>query len=335
MEQLWRLAEEPVLCFDGDAAGQRAASRAMDRALPLLKPGRSFRFAIVSGGKDPDDVLREQGPAALKAQLAETTPFVELLFKREQEEAEPLDTPERRAGLKVRLRKLAATIADPDLAQAYRQALLDRFEALWPLAKPASTASDAGRALAGRRWDKPRTKAGATVEAKAAAQRLADAPRPISAAVAQALLLDPRLVEDRIELLDAQGFCDAELDRLAHEIVKVRFEVDVLDADELERRLKARGFEPVLSRVAEAARRSGAPFLADDTLGRARDLWSQAFDLLVRIAAVERALAAAKSDIATEEDFEAFKNLKNERDALQRAIRSGAVWDETAAASPV
>ena len=64
----------------------------MDRALPLLKPGRSFQFAIVEGGKDPDDVLREQGPAALKAQLAETTPFVEALFIRERD-AEPLDTP--------------------------------------------------------------------------------------------------------------------------------------------------------------------------------------------------------------------------------------------------
>ncbi|PHY12784.1 DNA primase, partial [Caulobacter sp. B11] len=85
MEVLWRLHPEPTLCFDGDKAGQRAASRAIDRALPLLKPGRSFRFALVTGGKDPDDVLREQGPAALKAQLSQTTPFVEQLFVRERD----------------------------------------------------------------------------------------------------------------------------------------------------------------------------------------------------------------------------------------------------------
>ncbi|MDI1363374.1 MAG: DNA primase, partial [bacterium] len=89
MEVLWRLHPEPTLCFDGDKAGQRAASRAMDRALPLLKPGRSFRFSLVSGGKDPDDVLREQGPAALRAQLAATTPFVEQLWNRERD-LEPL-----------------------------------------------------------------------------------------------------------------------------------------------------------------------------------------------------------------------------------------------------
>jgi DNA primase len=84
MEVLWRLHPEPTLCFDGDGAGRRAASRAIDRALPLLKPGKSFRFAIVTGGKDPDDVLREQGPVALRAQLAQTTPLrSDALFVRE------------------------------------------------------------------------------------------------------------------------------------------------------------------------------------------------------------------------------------------------------------
>ena len=123
MEVLWRVAAEPVLCFDGDQAGQRAASRVIDRGLPLLKAGRTFRFAWVSGGKDPDDVLREQGAAALKSQLAKTTPFVEVLFTRERDH-EPLDTPERRAGLMSRLLAAAAAIEDADLSQAYREDLL-------------------------------------------------------------------------------------------------------------------------------------------------------------------------------------------------------------------
>src|SRR4029453_11235976 len=123
MEMLWRHHPEPTLSFDGDRAGRQAAARTMDRALPLLKPGKSFKFAIVEGGKDPDEVLREQGPAALKSQLARTTPFVEALFIRERD-AEPLDTPERRTSLKARLRKLAATIADADLSAAYKEDLL-------------------------------------------------------------------------------------------------------------------------------------------------------------------------------------------------------------------
>ena len=130
MEMLWRLHPEPTLCFDGDRAGLRAASRAIDRALPLLKAGKSFRFALVTGGKDPDDVLREQGAAALKAQLAAATPFVDALFTRERD-AQALDTPERRAGLKQRLRAAAKAIGDGDLALGYRDALLARFDQLF------------------------------------------------------------------------------------------------------------------------------------------------------------------------------------------------------------
>jgi DNA primase len=130
MAVLWRLHPEPTLSFDGDGAGQRAANRTLDRALPLLKPGRTFRFAVVKGGKDPDEVLREQGAAALKSQLHDTQPFIEVLFARELQAAQPLDTPERRTALKVRLRTLAAAIADAELSQSYRKALLGRFEAL-------------------------------------------------------------------------------------------------------------------------------------------------------------------------------------------------------------
>ena len=118
MEVLWRHHAEPTLCFDGDRAGRQAAARVMDRAVPLLKAGRSFRFAMVEGGKDPDEVLREHGAAALKSQLSRTTPFAEALFLRERD-VEALDTPERRTALKVRLRKLADDYDPTDRDRAY------------------------------------------------------------------------------------------------------------------------------------------------------------------------------------------------------------------------
>ena len=129
MDLLWRMHPEPTLCFDGDKAGLRAAHRAIDRALPKLRSGHSFRFALLAGGQDPDDVLREKGALALKDQLHQTRPFVEVLFLRERD-TEPLDTPERRAGLKGRLRNAASAIADRDLADQYRGELLRRFDAL-------------------------------------------------------------------------------------------------------------------------------------------------------------------------------------------------------------
>lgn len=129
MELLWRQHGEPTLAFDGDDAGRRAEARALDRALPLLKPGRSFRFVRLPGGKDPDDVFGEQGFEALRRQLAATRPFVTVLFEREQA-IEPLDTPERRTGFKARLRKAATAIVDAELSQLYRSELLERWRQL-------------------------------------------------------------------------------------------------------------------------------------------------------------------------------------------------------------
>ena len=132
MERLWRVSAEPVLCFDGDAAGLRAAYRSIERSLPLLKSGRSFRFALLDAGQDPDDILRDKGAPALRQALSNVRPFIEVLFRREAE-AEPLDTPERKAGLKGRLRQAASAIQDKDLAEHYRRALFERFDALFPL----------------------------------------------------------------------------------------------------------------------------------------------------------------------------------------------------------
>lgn len=330
MELLWRLHPEPTLAMDADAAGLRAAARTMDRALPLLKPGRSFRFALISGGKDPDEVLREQGAAALKDQLAQTKPFVEALFERERD-LEPLETPERRAGLKVRLRKLAATIADPDLSQSYREDLLSRYEGLWRLERPAFTASEAGRALRSRRGDGPRAPSGATSEAKAAARRLAHTLRPLAAAVAKALLDDPDRMEEQIETLEVQGFGDTDLSEIAREIIRARIQAAALDSKALERHLAAQGYDQLLKEISSAAAKSGAPFLDPGLpLDVARFQWSQALEVLTRMAALERAVAAAKADLTSEVDMSAFMQLKSERDALRRAIKTGTVWDEAA-----
>jgi DNA primase len=335
MDVLWRLHHEPTLSFDGDSAGRRAANTAMDRALPLIKPGRSFRFAIVVGGKDPDDVLREQGPAALKAQLSDTTPFVEQLFHRERD-LEPLDTPERRAGLKVRLRKLAASIADPDLAQAYREDLLGRYEQLWPTSRPVFTVGAAAREMSRRRWDgKGRAVGpiGPNAETKAQVSRMRNAPRPLSAALALAALQDPHVLDDKVEQLSVRGFCDDRLSSLANELVEFRFESDAVDAISVRRRLESRGFgEDVFTQLAHTARAAGAAFLATDIEpARARRLWSMAFDLLVKLETLERAVEGAKQDLARDNDSSTFMRLKTERDLLKRLVDSGGWTDEAEA----
>jgi DNA primase len=326
LEALWRHHPEPTLCFDGDRAGRQAAARAIDRALPLLKAGRSLRFAIVEGGKDPDDVLREQGPAALKAQLARTTPFVEALFRRERDDAEPLDTPERKTALKVRLRKLAATIADGDLAGAYKEDLLARYEALWPTRQPVYTVGAAGRELSRARWDKRKpVLAGATTQGMDAAQRLRHAPKALSAALAIAAGRDPSVIDESIERVGSHGFGDAKLDGLAHELVRLRYETDHLEMEALQRRLLASGItREDLERVEHDAGRAGvaAPFLKESG-ERARELWRQAFDLMMQLEALERAVEAALQDISRDPStLNALGPLKAERDHLRRLINS-------------
>ena len=83
---LWAMAGEPILCFDGDGAGRRAAFRAIETALPLIGPGKSLRFALLPEGQDPDDLIRATGPAAMAAHLKDARPLADMLFMRETDE---------------------------------------------------------------------------------------------------------------------------------------------------------------------------------------------------------------------------------------------------------
>ncbi len=128
---LWRAGPEPVLCFDGDTAGLRAANRSIERALPFLEPGRSLFFCLLSDGMDPDDLIRQSGPEAMKQALDGALPLVEVLWRRERD-AEAMDTPERQAGLESRLMQAAAQIKDPVVKAAYERDLKSRMrDHLW------------------------------------------------------------------------------------------------------------------------------------------------------------------------------------------------------------
>jgi DNA primase len=128
IEMAWRLVETPVLCFDGDAAGTRAAMRAAVRALPLLRPSHSLRIVRLPAGLDPDDLIRREGVETLRALLSAPISLVDLLWEHERD-AVPLETPEDKAGLKARLLGHVETIADEDIRALYRKDLLDRFSA--------------------------------------------------------------------------------------------------------------------------------------------------------------------------------------------------------------
>ncbi|OYW09908.1 MAG: DNA primase, partial [Rhodospirillales bacterium 12-71-4] len=126
MEERWRLTPEPILCFDGDAAGGRAAARAAEAALPLLSTERSLKLATLPPGEDPDTLVMRRGPAAFTAVLEGARSLSAALYGL-LAEGRPVATPEQRAALRHRLAEVAATIPDKTLAAEYRSALLDRF----------------------------------------------------------------------------------------------------------------------------------------------------------------------------------------------------------------
>ncbi len=153
---LWRMSDEPILCFDGDAAGQKAAYRAIDTALPLLEPGHSLRFAFLTGGLDPDDLIRQQGPEAMRDVLDKAQPLADVLWQREWAVSD-WSTPERRAGLEKKLRQLVTEIKDTSVRAHYGQVLRARLDAAWNIPNAQDATQPAGRSFGnrsrnGRKW---------------------------------------------------------------------------------------------------------------------------------------------------------------------------------------
>ena len=255
--ELWRLAPEPVLCFDGDAAGQRAAARAAVRALPLLAPGKSLRFVTLPGGQDPDDLVRQpDGAATFRALLADAAPLSDVLWSTEVARA-PLDTPERRADFKARVRDHLRRIADRDVQHFYAAEFKEREARLFEGAVPAAPTMGRGR-WRGRpnpdiervertRKDRPRT--------LGSLERGVD--RLEAGGLLGTLIRHPALIEEFHEDLAQITFSDEALDRLRAEIVNTPVG-EGLDQTGLEHHLAARGFGETLAKVFSIKRLASA-----------------------------------------------------------------------------
>lgn len=124
---LWKMADEPILCFDGDRAGQKAAYRAADLALPFLAPGKSLRFALLPEGQDPDDLVRTSGRGAIEEVIAAARPLADMLWSRELEGGN-FATPERRAALEARIKELSNGIRDEVVRRYYRDDFVERLQ---------------------------------------------------------------------------------------------------------------------------------------------------------------------------------------------------------------
>jgi DNA primase len=213
---LWAMAGEPILCFDGDGAGRRAAFRAIEMALPLIGAGKSLRFALLPEGQDPDDLVRLGGPAAMEERLKRALPFADMLFIRETDGG-LFDTPEQRAGLERRLGEAVGKIADEPLRRHYQADVKRRLAAFFGVEHQRLAASDNGarRAFSPGRGgpfsSRPRVGlAGAPLPPQSKLGRKTGAPAREIMILAIALG-HPSLLERHCEELAAAEFTDAGL----------------------------------------------------------------------------------------------------------------------------
>jgi len=251
---LWRLAPEPILCFDGDAAGIKAAERAAERALPILKPGFSLRFAWMPPGEDPDSLARKAGAGAVRAVLDAAEPLVEMVWKMTAS-GRLLNTPERRSGFKRDLLALAGRINDRAVQEAYRDDLRARLNALYG-GRPGGMgagAAMAGGAGAGARTSGRfrRTADGATfgmdpggIGAGGMGLRrgLAGLQRKPYEIILAAVLHHPELLHRHGEQLAMLSFPAGELDKLRTAIIDHAARDPQLDTEHLKNHLREKGF---------------------------------------------------------------------------------------------
>ncbi len=294
---LWRLCAEPILCFDGDNAGIRAAMRAADRALPLLEPGHSFRFAILPAGQDPDDLVRSQGRQAMEEVLAAALPLADILWRKETE-GRPLDTPERRAALEAALFGLANQIRNPAVQNHYRDHFRSRLRTLF--APPPRTWSPRGR---------PGFPNGRPQQQEGFRGPVASSQGRTEKALLAAVLAHPWLLEEHGEAFAALAFPPGPLDSLKSRILEEASRHPGLDGEAFATHLRQRGLGAQLDLVTGEAGRILEPFARSETPpDKVERGWWQAVQRY-RLAELEQELAAAEAELANNTNPEAWQRF--------------------------
>ena len=294
---LWRMADEPILCFDGDTAGRRAAYRAVDLALPQLRPGKSLSFAMLPDGQDPDDLVRAGGRGAMSDVLASARPLADVLWTRETESGR-FDTPERRAGLEAQLAQVIAAIPDA-VRKYYRQDFDGRLRELFV---PAAAIHSRGSP-----YPKQSRQAGRSPLAPApvvASPRLSASPivrgsravlQPREALILLAIVNHPWLLEGHAEELADIEFLHPDADRLRRELLAVAAGRGPTEPDVLRQTLQERNLGSMLAKVEVAlthsadwpARQGAAP---DDV----RQWWAHVVTLHRKSRTLNRELKEAE-----------------------------------------
>ena len=320
---LWRVAPEPILAFDGDEAGLRAARRASQLALPHLVPGQSLRFVFLPAGEDPDSFVRRNGAEPMRALIAKAQGLADVLWSGETE-GRDLTTPERRAGLEAELDRIVKAIRDPKIADYYRRDFNDRvfkaFKQRQPKGPPRRFDQRGTSLRRGRPSPYGRDSADLPQDSvSAAVKRSLHVVNALSAAkslnerrLLGLLICAPHLIERYSEALAWLTLDDPQLDRIRRELLNLAGSSIRLDKASVEGHLVREGVGALAERLQTHS------VLQSDLKGQADE------------EAREALLLRTRAQLA-DPDFSGVSDLKARRDqALQRYLDGGSNddWEE-------
>ena len=284
IEELWRLAPGPVLCFDGDEAGRRAAGRALDRLLPRLVPGKTARFVFLPEGEDPDSFVSLSGPEAFGRLVERATSVSEALWRRVAG-TQTIDSPEFALIVEKKIEDIVAQMAERSTQFYYRVFLKKRlFSVLWN--------------------KRDRTGKAKIIEMKSDAVPEENVSNAQKALVA-ALLNHPRLIREYGERLVEVNFVSSELERLLMDAILLHSHAEDIEPDVLKDLLRARDHEKTITNICSRKVYAVAPFAdpacAPDMLGIA---WKDALRRQNLISAAEELQQRLKRGLYREDDAE-------------------------------
>jgi DNA primase len=303
---LWKVVPEPILCFDGDNAGQKAAFRAAERAMPLLKPGKSIRFIALPDGEDPDSLIKTKGIKAIEETLGEAVHLFEVIWRFNTFGCR-LETPEDRAGLENRLKEAAAIIKDKTVQRYYLNSFKSR---LWDeFGKNRSMNNVSG----GRgNWRNQQTSFVQMTEKSGQGAHIDTI--WIQQAILIATLINHPLLFDRIgERLGSLEFKAPDLDKLRQEVLKTLALSPRLEKQVLRDHLEVTGFAVLLNGLLSRQVINHAKFARpDENIDVVQKGWEQTFRLYRRNQLLEEIQTVEKelSENPTTETFELLKALK-------------------------
>jgi DNA primase len=325
LQLLWRMSDGPILCFDGDSAGIRAAERATGLILPLLTPGKTVKIATLPEGLDPDDLIKAQGRNAFADVLDRSRSLSDVVWSLETGGIVP-ETPEARAALEARLRERANSIGDQSVRRHYMQAFDEKLAAFFQPVRqqrwdgPRNDRRPGGRGQYGQPYGQrgtPRLVVSDTLRnSRMLKPGLAADPSPREAVILMSLINHPALAETRLEGLAHLEFGSPSARKLFSALLDlVMADHDISGAD-LRSGLGARGFGAAIDKMEGLLRGQGI-WQVDPEIAAldAETGLTHALALHYKSVELNRALKAAENALDvdwTEDSFKVLQDIKNQ-----------------------